>query len=412
MKRLLFLSYYFPPHLVAESLLSGRTAKSLANLGWDVEILSNLERAPWTANDPGLLGPALSNLPTTRVGGLERLFPYRKMLEPARLLGLPEPEFLWIPAARSAGRRLLRQRKFDIIHSWACCHAGNVAGLLLKRESGLPWVAHFSDPWVDNPYWQPTPLQRKVSRHLEEAVIREADLVVFTTEETVDLVMAKYPEAWRSKVLVVPHGYDPDSLDAAPQSPARDKLRLTYTGGLYGIRSPEWLFHALGRLKERSPGLADLEVVFVGPTEARHPETATRLGLDGIVRFAGTMAFKEAMREAGTADALLVIDAPAESGSPFLPSKLVDYLLLDKPILGLTPLQGASASLLRRLDCPIVAPDDVGGIATALEKLLLQWKSGALGTSENFKDTAARYHTDSTTGLLSERMEACIARAS
>ena len=61
---------------------------------------------------------------------------------------------------------------------------------------------------------------------------------------------------------------------------------------------------------------------------------------------------------------LLVIDAPADD-SLFLPSKLIDYLPLGKPILGLTPLRGASADLIRRLGYPVVAPDDEAAIAAA-----------------------------------------------
>ena len=48
-----------------------------------------------------------------------------------------------------------------------------------------------------------------MNRQLEARVIEHADRVVFTTPETVDLVMAKYPALWRKKVRVIPHGYNP-----------------------------------------------------------------------------------------------------------------------------------------------------------------------------------------------------------
>ena len=50
----------------------------------------------------------------------------------------------------------------------------------------------------------------------------------------------------------------------------------------------------------------------------------------------GRLPFLESARIAASADVLLVIDAAAEDNL-FLPSKLIDYLPLAKPILGLTP---------------------------------------------------------------------------
>ncbi len=77
---------------------------------------------------------------------------------------------------------------------------------------------------------------------------------------------------------------------------------------------------------------------------------------------------------------LLVIDAPADD-SLFLPSKLIDYLPLRRPILGLTPLRGASADLIRRLGYPVVAPDDEAAIAGQIEALLDLKQTGRLGPS-------------------------------
>src|SRR5262249_14985571 len=121
-------------------------------------------------------------------------------------------------------------------------------------------------------------------------------------------------------------------------------------------------------------------------------------------------AAADARKLAADADALLVIDAPLPStlgngqiaASPFLPSKLVDYLPLRKLILGLTPPNGASAALLRRLGCPIVAPDDVAGIKGALEDLLRRWKDHAIEPAPVFAQVAAEYDIRCTTARLHE----------
>ncbi|MDI6794866.1 MAG: hypothetical protein QME81_18700 [bacterium] len=74
-------------------------------------------------------------------------------------------------------------------------------------------------------------------------------------------------------------------------------------------------------------------------------------------------------------DLLMLIDAPDEKGSLFFPSKLADYIGSGKPILGMTPLNGASANILRKLGCPVVDPKDVEGIQNAILKVYEEFKS-------------------------------------
>src|SRR5262249_46486972 len=229
----------------------------------------------------------------------------------------------------------------------------HIAGLRVRRSMGLPWVAHFSDPWVDSPYiregWE-LPLCRR----MEASVIREADAVVFVTEEAADLVMSKYPAAWRDKVAVVPHGFDPHDASAPTNAGRRPgPFRLVYTGRFYdGVRTPLALLDAVACLNATEPLAGIAELTFVGPHSEGYPAEAAGGGLDGLVRFVPQVAAADARKLAADADALLVIDAPLPStlgngqiaASPFLPSKLVDYLPLRKLILGLTPPNGASAA--------------------------------------------------------------------
>jgi glycosyltransferase involved in cell wall biosynthesis len=123
-------------------------------------------------------------------------------------------------------------------------------------------------------------------------------------------------------------------------------------------------------------------------------------GLEAQVRFLPSMPYRESLAAAGAGDVLLVVDAPTEDASPFLPSKLVDYLMFGKPILGLTPAQGVSADLLRQLGQPLAAPDDPAAIAAALADLLASWQRGRLTVSKKFERVAAPYDIAATTERL------------
>ena len=51
-------------------------------------------------------------------------------------------------SAVPAGRRWMEEHGPAILYSRATKHVSNVAAGFIKRATGMPWVAHISDPWV------------------------------------------------------------------------------------------------------------------------------------------------------------------------------------------------------------------------------------------------------------------------
>ena len=97
------------------------------------------------------------------------------------------------------------------------------------------------------------------------------------------------------------------------------------------------------------------------------------------------------------ADVLVVIDADFKV-SPFLPSKIFDYLLFDKPMLGLTPPGSATAGFLERLGYPCAGPNDVEQIKNVLTTMVDSWKSGSLQPTTAHIE-ARKAHDVSTAGM-------------
>jgi glycosyltransferase involved in cell wall biosynthesis len=91
---------------------------------------------------------------------------------------------------------------------------------------------------------------------------------------------------------------------------------------------------------------------------------------------------------------LLLIPDAAGRGKGVLSGKVFEYLAAERPILALVPPDGAAAELIRDAGAGVVvAPDDVGGIATALAGLEGEWREGRLnGTplSDDWKRRLSR----------------------
>jgi glycosyltransferase involved in cell wall biosynthesis len=183
-----------------------------------------------------------------------------------------------------------------------------------------------------------------------------------------------------------------------------------YTGNFFAGRTPDGLLDALDRLSSTTPLRGVIEVVFVGQMPPGYAARITRAGLDDVVSCRGTVPFLEGLREAGNADVLLVVDAPGDAGSVFLPSKLVDYMMFRKPILGLTPAGGTAAQLLERLGCPVVPPGDPARIAAALQRLIDERGTGRLDVPPAFDAVASEYSMETAAARLDGALRAIIGR--
>jgi len=306
--------------------------------------------------------------------------PYRAPLPPrlhaiarkfVSLYGRAPDEFrFWIPGAEAAiaGQIPDLANRRPTMVSFGEPMSDHLLALRIRRRTGIPWVAHFSDPWADNPFRRFFAVANIWNRRMEREVITAADRVVFTSAETLSLVMAKYPDEWSQKAAVLPHSYDPDFYPAP--SARADKLVVRYLGNFYADRTPFPLLDALAVVQNGSPNLlADVRFELIGGMPERMRERARRMSLpSGLVEFIPSVSYRKSLGLMAEADLVMVIDAPAEA-SVFLPSKLVDYVGAAVPILGIVP-PGSSSELIGRLGGKVANPTDSDGIAKVLLEAL------------------------------------------
>jgi glycosyltransferase involved in cell wall biosynthesis len=405
MKRLLAVSWEMPPMYGPRGTQVSRTLRELAALDWRplaVCLAPNAFGPHWR---DGVSVDAPRGVELIRVSSAEEWTAVRavwRLVPPLR--DYPDATRVWVGRATAAAVGAATAHQCQGLITFAQPWSDHLVGLRVSRATGLPWVAHFSDPWADSPY--ATARQRAIWRRMEARVVREAAGLVFVTAETADLVMAKYPRAWRNKVSVVPHGYDAGRRQPPETAPdAARKMRLLYTGRFYaGVRTPLPLLRALRDWSRRNGTSDALQVTFLGPHVEEFERDAMALGLQSIVTFRGRVPPDEAAREAERADALLVIDAPSNGPSVFLPSKLIEYLPLRKPIIGVTPEPGAASALLRRLGCPVAPPDNVAAIVSMLDGVVARWRAGELAVGDVFDAVAAEFDIKRTTARLHEAL--------
>lgn len=386
-----------PPLSGPRAVQVTRTLCALGALGWRSRVICFQPRSTRYQQDYRVSLEELSHGRAVRlaVPSPEEWLLVRMLWRAAPpLKHVPDEKIVWLPSALHEARRALAAEPADVIVSFAQPWTDHLVGLRLHQETGIPWVAHFSDPWIDSPYQPMAGWFAARRRRLEAEVIHGADATVFVNDFTRERVMGKYPEMFRRRARVIPQGYEPAAAAAiTPGGP----LRIVYTGRFYdGVRTPRTVIAAVDALHRARPLTGKLEIEFVGSGMEAYAGVADRLGLRDIIRFTGRRSPDEARAAAALGDVLLLIDAPSKGPSLFLPSKLIDYLPLRRPIFGITPAEGPSADLLRQLGYPVVEPDDELGIARVLAELIDMKASRRLAASDDHEAVAAPYSVAAT----------------
>lgn len=357
-----FFTYAYPPIKAPRSIQIARMVKfsrhSIQVIGCDDD------------------KPKDETIPCTMNGKPEKLVRFRRdrhsWLYPWNLAANPPIPDHYREWALRAARESLRDRVFagqDVLVTFGQPMSDHLAGLRIKRETGLPWIAHFSDPWADSPYRGNWPFVPWLNRSLERNVVEKADCVIFTSQETVDLVMRKYPSEWRSKAEVLPHAFDPD-LYMSSMEKTDQKIVIRHVGNFYKPRTPDVLIEALLFLRRMNPTMLDnIKVELIGRVES-HFDLA-RIADEfpiGMFEIRQPVNYVQSLRLMRSADLLLVMDAPFDQ-NVFLPSKLIDYIGAARPILAFSP-PGTSANLVSRLGGWVANPSDKCEVAYSLVEAL------------------------------------------
>ena len=312
----------------------------------------------------------------------------------------------WFPFAAPRALALAREGRFDVVVSSFEPGVNHLLGWLLKRRTGMPWLADFGDPWIN----QNTPAWRRgIDVAIERRLLANIDAASVTTEDLAAIYETQYPHL--SPVHVVPQGFDPDLFAAVEAERPSDSgaLNLVYTGTLYPeLRSPSAVFSALRLLRRKGmnvrltvAGRVPLSVV---------DETSGGGELDGVVRFLGVVAHKRALALQKGADVLLHLD---NRGADLqMPGKLYEYVGARRPILVIRhgqPNASAAARCVRTIGCGRDAPDEPHAIAEALEAFSAVSRN--LRECESVPDAAEQYSYARSADLLCTAIEQAISRS-
>jgi len=290
-----------------------------------------------------------------------------------------------------SSRKLFLQQNYHSIITFGQPMSVHIAGLKLKKKDPhVHWVAHFSDPWVDNPYTRANPWVQYLNQRYQNLVFNNADVLLFTSPETIDLVMKNYTSAVRKKAIYLPHSFNSDLYPS--ELPMGGQTLIRHLGNFYGARQPETFFQALQILKSRNCLPSSFKVEFIGADNS-YNEKIREKNIEDIVVIKPSIGYLDSLKLMAQSHMLLLIDAPMEL-SPFFPSKLADYIGSNRPIFGITP-SGTSKRIIEEMGFLVAHPNNPEEIADQFLKMLTLVRKCTL---KSIPDSIRNLYSVSTVG--------------
>jgi glycosyltransferase involved in cell wall biosynthesis len=320
-----------------------RTAEALARLGHDVHVVTYHLGEPSEA--PPFVIHRIADVPS-----------YRKYSPgPSwRKLAVIDPLVI-----RRLGD-LLRDPGFDVIY------AHHVEGLLLalaargRRQIPIVFDAHTLLE-SELPFYRvglPNWVKAWIGRTLDRLLPRLATRVIGVSEEIRRGFEELSPDLV-GRISVIPNGVELDTFAIGPV-PARTSNTLIYTGNLAAYQGIDLMLRAFAALRGKRQDVR-LEIVAEGGF-AEYEALALELGVRDSIDLV-PLSFDEVPKR--LAAAAIALNPRTRCGG--VPQKLLNYMAAGRPIVSFA---GSAKHLRHGEDGWVVANEDVGGFASAIDHLL------------------------------------------
>lgn len=316
-----------------------------------------------------------------------------------KLLRPLESSWSWWLSAYLKGRALARQQPFDLIYSTGGAYAAHVAGRALKFATGTPWLAEVHDPLVVPGTTPCTPHQKKQAE-IERQICSDADLAIWFTDQALASARVRHPQLAERGKMMLP-GID-RPFDLLPPYQPGARFVVGHFGSLSASRSMLPFIGALELLKARRPELVEQTELHIygGAIDALAAQKLEASSVRDRVREFGRVEADPATGLSGRdqilhrmrgVDVLLLLHGEDPLCEEYIPSKLYEYLWMQRPILSIVHRNHQMAMMIRGeghavVETGVAAGDSTPGavaqpLASAVEQQYERWRSAGLPDS-------------------------------
>jgi hypothetical protein len=436
MKRVLVVTYYWPPSGGSGVQRWVKFAKYLPQEGWQpviytpenpeytaidhtleaeiphtVEIIRRPITEPYNlyrklmgkgaSTDMKTLTAGASGGAVTEISSGKKSFKQRLSLWIRGNLFVPDPRVGWVKPSVRFLKKYLAEHPVDVIVTTGPPHSMHLIGQRLHKELGLPWIPDFRDPWSRMYYLKHLPMSARTWRKLramEQSVLDDCSTVLAVTP----LVQEEFQAQTKTPVAMITNGYDGGDFEQAVEPDGF--FNVVHTGLFAADGNPLNLWKALGiKAWADADFKAALRLRLVGKVDREVYDAIAEAGLKDNVVDLGYRDHLTAVREQLAATMLVLPLRNDPEYRPILPGKLFEYLASRRPILGIGQEDGAMARVLADTGAGVTAGwDNLEAMRDFIDKAWEQFKAGGVPPVEG---DIARFSRRSLTRELAALLE-------
>ena len=428
MKRVLIITYYWPPSGGSGVQRWVKFSKYLPSQGWQ-PVIYTPENPDMPSIDQSLYSDIpeeaeIIKRPITEIysiyrrisgnkggGEVNPINSQKKTLKQKLMLAIrgnlfiPDPRISWLRPSVRFLKKYLREHPVDVIVSTGPPHSMHLIAREVSKATGIPWVADFRDPWTRMFYFKHLALSdwaRKKHEKLEKMVLDDASAVVAVSP----LVQEEFKTMTGNRIELVTNGYDPEDFGQIVEPDGY--FNIVHTGLFASDGNPETLWKVLSDLCREDARFADqLRIRLVGKNDTMILDSIHAAGLERNLVDLGYRDHTVAVREQMGSTMLILPLRKEPEYRATLPGKLFEYLGSQRPVLGIGQTDGAMARILADTGAGETFEwDDEAGIRTYVLK---RWEKFLSGDDDSVPDNnIEQYSRKATARKMAALLESLI----
>jgi glycosyltransferase involved in cell wall biosynthesis len=304
-----------------------------------------------------------------------------------------DSQWSWFIGASIKGAWIINRHHPTLLYSTAGPPSTHITAYILHKIYGLPWMAELHDPLIlddQHPKWH----KYYFSRLVERIVCNNASLVVYFTNRALENAQRRHP--LRNRGMVVRPGAHPPDFRSVKYR-KRNKIHFGHFGSLDKTRNLVPFIRALHELMQQYPEWRSFVAVdiFGCELDAESRRALREYPLEGIMREHGRLEYDPDTGKSGrqrvleimkATDVLLLLHGGEGSVCyEYIPSKLYEYLLTGRPLLGMVECGTELEEFLRENHHTAVDKDNVQAIKVVVKGFIDTWRS--LGLADGPSDS-------------------------
>ena len=285
-------------------------------------------------------------------------------------LFIPDARKFWIKPANQFLNHYLQNNAIDVIISSGPPHSTHLIGLSLKNKFQIPWLSDFRDPWTNIDFYKDLKLTKiadQKHKKLENDVLVQSDIVL-----TIGKQLSKELKTLGAKrVEIIENGFDPQDFLDDTNHELDEKFSIAHIGSFTPSRNHLVLWKALSHLvDEQEEFKSKLEIKLIGKVDYSVLQSIKDFGLDTYLKKIEYVSHSEVIKHQKTSKLLLLMVNNTPNAKGIVTGKVFEYMASKRPILAIGPKDGDLGEILTQTSSGIVCDyDNVENLSSTIWRI-------------------------------------------